>query len=151
MPEEPQTTDLVELVRGTYAALNARDFDAVLQRFGADSFWDVTCWGLGTHTGLAAIGHFLEDWFGSLAGYEVRIEEMHELGNGVIWLVVLQIAHPVGSRSLLRVQSAPVFVWAQGRIEQLTLYRDSEEARAAGERLAAQREVRAQPRGSRSR
>ncbi len=143
MTEEQQTTDLVELVRATYAALNARDFEAVLERFGPDSVWDVSCWGLGSHEGLGPIGHFLEDWFGSLEGYEVRIEELHELGKGVIWLVVLQIARPVGSRSLLRVQSAPVFIWEAGRIERLTLYRDSQEARAAAERLAEERGARA--------
>jgi len=138
MSEESAPAEPVALTRRTYAALNGRDFDTVLGMFDPVAVWDVSRWGLGTHAGLKAIRHFLEDWFGSLERYDVRIEEIHDLGNGVIWLVVLQIAHTAGSRSLIRARSAPVFVWAECRIKRVTVYPDIDEARAAAEDLAEQ-------------
>jgi ketosteroid isomerase-like protein len=137
--QKSTTPDLVELTRAAYAALNSRDFDSVSRMFDPAGVWDVSRWGLGTHTGLERIRHFLEDWFGSLDRYQVQVEEVHALGNGVLWLTVVQIAQPGGSRGLLRVPSAPVFVWAQGKITRVTVYRDVDEARAAAEGLAEER------------
>ena len=139
MSEQSATPGPVELTRRAYAFLNARDFDSVTGMFASDSVWDVSRWGLGTHAGLQAIRHFLQDWFGSLEEYEVEIEQMHDLGNGVVWGVVLQMGRPAGSPSLLRVQSSPVFAWAEGRIARVTLYRDIDEGHAAAERLAEER------------
>jgi ketosteroid isomerase-like protein len=133
---EESTPEPVELTRRVYAFLNARDFDSVAGMFAVRSVWDLSDWGLGVHTGLPAIGRFLKDWFGSMDEYEVRVEEMYDLGNGVVRVVVEQVARPAGSRSLLSVRSAPVYVWIAGRISRLTLYRDIDEARAAAERLA---------------
>lgn len=133
---EESTPDPVELTRRVYAFLNGRDFDSVVGMFAATSVWDVSDWGLGIHTGLPAISRFLKNWFGSMDEYEVRVEEMYDLGNGVVRVAVVQVARPAGSRSLLRVRSAPVFVWIAGRISQVTLYRDTDKARAAAERLA---------------
>jgi ketosteroid isomerase-like protein len=130
------TPDPVELTRRVYASLNDRDFDSVVCMFAPASVWDVSDWGLGIHTGLPAIGRFLKDWFGSMDEYEVHVEELHDLGNGVVRVVVEQVARPAGSRGLLRVRSAPVFVWTAGRISQVTLYRDIDKARAAAQRLA---------------
>lgn len=136
MPDESSPDGLAELVRSTYVSLNRRDFDSVTAMFGPDSVWDVSRWGLGSHWGREQIRHFLEDWFGSLDRYEVRLEAVHPLGNGVIWVEVVQLAHRSGSRSLLRVPSAPVFQWAHGRIASVTVYPDAEEARSAAELLA---------------
>jgi ketosteroid isomerase-like protein len=135
---EESTHDPVELTRRVYAFLNDRDFDSVVAMFAPASVWDVSDWGLGIHTGLPAIRRFLKNWFGSMDDYEVRVEELHDLGNGVVRAAVEQLARPAGSRSLLRVRSAPVFVWVAGRISQVTLYRDLDRARAAAERLAEQ-------------
>ncbi len=134
---EPSSPDLVQRTLAVYAALNGHDFDAVMTMFGASSVWDVSRWGLGAHAGPKAIRHFLEDWFGSLEDYEVQVEEIHELGCGVVRAVVEQIAHRAGVKGVLRMRSAPVFVWGpDGTIAQLTLYRDLEEARAVAEDLA---------------
>jgi ketosteroid isomerase-like protein len=139
MSEESATPDLVELTRRVYALLNGGDFDSVVSMFAPACVWDVSDWGLGTHAGLKAIRQFLHDWFGSMDEFEVHVEEIYDLGNGVVSVVVLQVARPAGSRSLLRARSAPVFVWIDGRIAQVTLYRDIDEARAAAERLAEER------------
>jgi len=137
MSQDSSTPDALELTRRVYAALNRRDFDAVVDMFGPTSVWDVSRWGLGAHAGLAAIRKFLEDWFGGLVAYEVQVEEMHDLGNGVVLAVVLQVAQSRGGRGVLRVRSAPVFVWAESRIALVTLYPDVATGRAAAVRAAA--------------
>ena len=123
MPAESSPDGPVELVRSTYASLNRRDFDSVMAMFGPDPVWDVSRWGLGSHRGREQIRHFLEDWFGSLDRYEVRLEAVHDLGNGVVRVEVVQLAHRSGSRSLLRVPSATVFQWVHGRIARVTVIR----------------------------
>jgi len=128
--------ELLAKTRAVYEALNRRDFDAVVDAFGETSTWDVSRWGLGTHAGFVAIRRFLEDWFGSLDDYEVQIEEMQALGGGVVQAVVTQVARQAGGRGVLRVRSAPVFVWVGGRIAAVTLYPDVNEGRAAGLRAA---------------
>jgi ketosteroid isomerase-like protein len=134
--DQPAGPDLLELTRRVYGALNRRDFDAVVEMFGPTSVWDVSRWGLGSHTGLRAIRQFLEDWFDSLKQYEVKVEEMHDFGRGVVLVVVTQQADQGGSRGVLRVRSAPVFVWADGTIAQITVFPDIEEGRAAAMRAA---------------
>lgn len=136
MAEEPTTPDLLELTRRVYAALNSRDFDAVLAMFAPTAVWDVSRWGLGAHTGLKAIRHFLEDWFDSLEQYEVRVEEMTVLGRGVVLVVANQLARQGGSRGVLRVRSAPVFVWSDSSIALITVYPNIQEGRLAAMRAA---------------
>jgi ketosteroid isomerase-like protein len=127
---------LTERTRQLYGALNRRDFDAVVEMFAPTAVWDVSRWGLGTHTGPRAIRQFLEDWFGKLDDYEVRVEELHDLGNGIGFAVVTQIAQRARSRGALRVRSAPVFIWSEGLISVVTLYPNIEEGRAAARRAA---------------
>jgi ketosteroid isomerase-like protein len=130
--------DPIELTVGVYDALNGRDFDALVAKFAPDSVWDVSRWGLGTHAGRGAISKFLHDWFGSLDRYEVRVHDMHHLGNGVVYATVLQIGHG-GGRGDIRVRSAPVYVWEGDTIAQVTVYPDLEEGRRAALSLAADR------------
>ena len=101
--------------------------------------------GLGVHVGSEAIRRFLGDWFESLEEYEVQVHEMLDLGNGVVYAEVLQVARRTGSRDHLRVRSAPVYQWAGGRIARLTLYPDLGEGRRAAERAARQAPDRASP------
>lgn len=140
MSEEPEPSDPIERTHAVYAALNSRDFEAVVGMFGPPSVWDVSRWGLGAKAGPEAIRQFLEDWFGSLDEYRVEVQEIHDLGEGVVWAVVLQTARRAGSRGLLQMRSAPVFLWVEGKISQVTLYRDIDEARAEAQRLAGSEE-----------
>jgi ketosteroid isomerase-like protein len=134
--DETDGPDYLAQTRAIYAALNGRDFGAVTSMFGPAAIWDVSRWGLGSKSGRDAIRQFLEDWFGSLAEYEVQLEEIHDLGGGVVFAVVLQVGRRAGSRGLLQMRSAPVFVWEDEGIARLTLYRDIQEARAAALLLA---------------
>jgi ketosteroid isomerase-like protein len=130
------TPDSLELTLRTYAFLNDRDFDAVVGMFAATGVWDVSDWGLGTHVGTRSISGFLDAWFGSMDEYRVQVEEMRDLGGGVVSGVVVQTARPAGTRDTLRVQSAPVFDWQDGLIAQVTLYRAVADGRDAAARLA---------------
>src|SRR5205085_10135354 len=94
---------------------------------------------LGDHfEGRAAIRSFLEDWFGAYEELEVGLEEVRDLGNGVVFAVVVQNGRPAGSAGHLRQREGWVFVWVRGLIARLTIY-ELDEARAAAERLARER------------
>ena len=69
----------------------------------------------------------------------MRVEEIDDLGSGVIVVVVEQVAHRTRGGAVIRLRSAPVFLWAESLIVQLTLYPDIDEARPAAERLAEER------------
>jgi ketosteroid isomerase-like protein len=128
---------LVVRTRRLYAALNLRDFDAVMETFAPTAVWDVSRWGLGTHSGLKAIRQFLEDWFGKLEHYEVEVEDLEDLGNGIVFVVVTQLAQQTRRRAALRVRSAPVYTWVDERIALITLYPNVEEGRVAARRAAS--------------
>jgi ketosteroid isomerase-like protein len=130
-------TPLAERTRRLYSALNLRDFDAVTAMFAPTAVWDVSRWGLGTHTGLRAIRQFLDDWFGKLEHYEVHVEELEDLGNGVVFAIVTQFAQQTRRRAALRVRSAPVYMWVDERIALVTLYPNIDEGRTAAARAAS--------------
>jgi ketosteroid isomerase-like protein len=88
--------------------------------------------------GRAAIRSFLEDWFGTYEELELGLEEVSDLGKGVVFAVVTQNGRPVGSAGHVRQREGWVYVWVGGLIARLTTY-DIDEARAAAERLAQER------------
>ena len=96
--------------------------------------------GVGTTVeGRAAIRSLLEDWFGTYEELEFGLEEVRDLGNGVVFAVVVQNGRPAGSAGHLRQREGWVFVWVRGLIARLTTS-DIDEARASAERLAESRE-----------
>ena len=95
---------------------------------------------LGDHfEGRAAIRSFIEDWFGVYEELEFGLEEVHDLGKGVVFAVVTQNGRPVGSAGHVQQREGWVYVWVGGLIAQFTIS-DIDEARAAAERLAQERE-----------
>jgi ketosteroid isomerase-like protein len=138
LAEESATPDSVELVRRTSEAANRRDLDAVLSSFAEDAVFDGRAAGT-FFEGRPAIRRFLEDWFGAYEELEVELEEVSDLGNGVVFAVVIQDGRPVGSAGHLRQREGWVFLWVRGLIARLTTS-DIDEARAAAERLAESRE-----------
>ena len=138
MPEESTTSDLVELVRRQFEAGNRRDLDAVTSSFAPDAVMDGRA--LGDHfEGRAAIRSFIEDWFGAYEELEFGLEEVRDLGKGVVFAVVTQNGRPVGSAGHVRQREGWIYVWVGGLIAQFTVS-DIDEARAAAERLAQERE-----------
>jgi uncharacterized protein (TIGR02246 family) len=137
MSDKSTTPDLVELVGRALEAANRRDIDAVASSFAEDAIFDGRA--LGDHfEGRAAIRSFVEEWFGAYEELAYGFEEVRDLGNGVVFAVVVQDGRPVGSAGHLRQREGWVFVWVQGLIARLAIS-EVDEARTAAERLAEER------------
>ena len=139
MYEESRTSDLVELMGRAFEAANRRDLDAVASSFAEDATFDGRGVG-GPFEGRAAIRSLLEDWFGAYEELEFGLEEVRDLGNGVVFAVVVQEGVPAGSagHGHFRQREGWVFLWERGLIARLSTH-DIDEARAAAERLAEER------------
>jgi ketosteroid isomerase-like protein len=139
MSEESTTPDVVELTRGQWEAVNRGDVDALMSRFPPDGVYDPSPTGLGVFEGPAAIRGFLEEWWGAFEELRYELEEVRDLGNGVVFAVVRQDGRPAGSTGYVRAREAYVHEWVDGMIARVTIYLDIDEARAAAERLAEER------------
>jgi ketosteroid isomerase-like protein len=139
MSEEPATSELLELVRRSTEAVNCRDLDQFLCSFGCDSVWDLSPMGLGTYRGVSAVRGFMEDWTGSYELFELALEEVLDLGNDVVFAVVVQRARLSNSTAELQMRYASVNSRAGAVFERITNYADIDEGRAAAERLAEER------------
>ena len=130
----------MEFTRRSVEAANRGDFDALLRGYAPDVVWDLNpLGGLGTFEGHVAIRRFLEDWHSNYEELEIAPEEILDLGNGVIFSVVIQKGRPVGSSGDVQQRQAIVSVWAEGLFVRITHYGDIDEGRAAAERLAEER------------
>ena len=137
MSEESTTSDLVELLHRAFEAANRGDLDAVASSFAEDATFDGR--GVPDHyEGRAAIRSMLEEWFGSYEELEFGLEEVRDLGNGVVFAVVIQNGRPAGSAGHLRQREGWVFVWVRGLVASLTTS-EVGEARVAAEHLAQER------------
>jgi ketosteroid isomerase-like protein len=139
MPDKSTTPDLVELLQRRVEAVNRRDFDQFAGFFGSDSVWDLSPMGLGIYKGSSAVLAFAEEWTGSYDEFELVLEEVLDLGNEVVFAVVLQRARLTNSTAELRMRFASVNSRAGGVVERVTNYLDIDEARAAAEHLAQER------------
>jgi uncharacterized protein (TIGR02246 family) len=137
MSEESTTPELVELVRRAFEAANRHDLDAVMSSFADDATFDGRALG-GHFEGRAAIRSFIEGWFGTYEGLEYGLEEVRDLGNGIVFAVVVQSARPAGSAAHVRQREGWVVVGVRGLVTRVTAS-EVDEARAAAERLAEER------------
>jgi ketosteroid isomerase-like protein len=140
MAEESTTPDLVELVRSQVDAADSGDIDAMASFFASDGVYDSSPMGLEVHQGRPAIRRFFKEWWGAYDASGAEAEEILDLGNGVAFAVVILKGGPVGSGGEVRLRYAAVEVWAAGVVVRMTSYSDIDEARAAAERLAEERE-----------
>jgi len=106
--------------------------------YAPDAVWDVVALGT-SFDGASAIRGFMEEWTGAYDEFEFDVEEIRDLGNGVIFGVIVQGGRPVGSTGRVRYRFAQVQTWADGLLVRVTGYQDIGEARAAAERLAQER------------
>ena len=137
MSEKSTTPDLVSLVRKQLEALDRRDLDGVMSFVAEDTVFDGRA--LGDHfEGRAAIRGFAEDWFRAWEALDFELEEVSDLGGGVVFAVVIQDGRPVGGDGRLRQREGWVYLCVGGSIARLTTS-DVDEARAAAERLAKER------------
>jgi ketosteroid isomerase-like protein len=138
MSEESKTRDRVELTRRFFEAASRRDFGPVMGVLAADAVWDTPQLGT-SFEGVAAIRRFFDDWTSAYDEHEFELEEILDLGKGVVFAVVRQDARLTGSAA--HVRARPVFIceWVERTIARVTVYRDIDEARAAARRLAGSR------------
>jgi len=131
MPDTRSAVGDLERTLTVLRRAEQRDFDGVMSIFGPASVWDLTRWGLGHHAGRPAIRRFLQDWVGGMDEYNVEIEEVTDLGGGIVFITAVQRAKPTGSRARLLLRYAIVFAWVNGLVANITDYKDIEEGRAA--------------------
>lgn len=139
MSEDLTAPGALDGTRQLHRLLNSRDLDAVTDLFEPGSIWDASRWGLGSHEAPTSLRRFLQDWIGSFDVYELALEEVQDLGNGIVFAVFFHAADLQGGGGSLRVRSSAVLDWRAGQLVGLTSYRDMEEARAAAELLARER------------
>jgi ketosteroid isomerase-like protein len=137
----PREADLVERTRRSLEAGAFTDLDAGLRHFAPNAVWEVPqlC---SSFEGAAAIRAFLEDWFAAFEEFEIELEEVLDLGNGVVFVVARSDGLPVGGagRTRLRELFAYVVVWVDGAIARVTAYGDVDEGRVAAKRVSESRE-----------
>ena len=137
MSKEFTTPDPVELVRKQLEALDRRDLDGVMSSVAEDTVLDGRFGDV--FEGRAAIRRFLADWFRAFEELDFELEEVSDLGGGVVFAVVTQHGRPVGGDGRLRQREGWVYLWAGGSIARLTTS-EVDQARAAAEQLAKERE-----------
>src|SRR4029079_5369287 len=94
------------------------------------------------YEGRVAIRSFLENWFSAYEELEFELEDVRDLGSGVVFAVVAQEGVPAGSAGQGRVgqREGWVLLWERGLIARhAALSTDIDEARAAAEALAESR------------
>jgi ketosteroid isomerase-like protein len=109
-------------------------------RFHAtDALWDLSDAGFGTFRGVAAIRAFLEDWFTSYESYQNDVEEVIDLGGGVVFLDGHDTGRLLGSDRSIAQRRGWVVLWVDGKVARVAVYVNIEKGRAAAERLAESR------------
>jgi ketosteroid isomerase-like protein len=139
MSQESTTPDLVKLTRGYFELMDRTwDLDALEDTglFAPDLVWDMSHVGLGIFEGMAAVRQFLESWWANWEDHHHEIQEIVDLGHGVVFVALWEDGRPVGSSGRVQAQAGWVYEWAQGKVVRQTTYTDVDEARAAAERLA---------------
>jgi ketosteroid isomerase-like protein len=140
MSEESTTSDVVELTRGLFESIDRDwDLDALAHLFASDAVWDLSHISLGTYEGWPALREMLEGWWAHWEDHHHVIEDIQDLGHGVLFLVIWEHGRPVGSKGRVQARHGDVYEWVQGKLVRVTSYYDIDEARAAAERRAEER------------
>jgi ketosteroid isomerase-like protein len=140
MSEKSGIEDSFRPLRSTVEAYRRGDLETHMSSYAPDAVLDMSARGLGSFKGRAAIQGFWEDYYRSFDDLRFELEEAIDLGNGVMFAVVRQDARPAGSRGRVQTREAWVSVWENGLLLEGASYADVDEARAAAERLAEERE-----------
>ncbi len=138
MSEEPTTPDLIGVLQGMANAASEGDFATSDSFYAVDAVWDASRTGVGIFEGLPAIRRLFDDWRSGFEEWEIRLEELVDLSNGVIFTLVRQAGRPLGATGSVRQGEAWIWVWIEGLIVYVATYPDTDidQARAAAERLA---------------
>ena len=124
--------DTVELLKGSYAALNRRDIDGTMAVLDADAKWvehsDLP--EAGSYEGRETIRAFLEQFLDSWDEFEQQIEEVHTEEDCVLLFIRLTAS---GRGSGIDVQSRYAHLWIMrdDRAVRVDAYYDRDSALAA--------------------
>jgi ketosteroid isomerase-like protein len=124
--------DMVEQLRGSYAALNRRDIDGTMAVLDEHATWvehsDMP--EAGSYRGRDTIRNFLEQFLDSWHDFEQHIEEVHEEEDCVLLFIRLTAS---GRGSGIDVESRYAHLWLmrEGRGVRVDAYYDRESALAA--------------------
>lgn len=144
MAEESEPADLVELTRQVFDAIDRRDFETALDRFAPDAVWQSEVLET-SFEGVAAIREFLERWSAVYEAFEVRTEDILDVGSGVVLCVFMTRSRPVEGLREPRLRFALVIAWEQGVVGRVIGHEDIDVARRTAARLAAGREGTVEP------
>jgi ketosteroid isomerase-like protein len=141
MPEESATPDLQETIRWRIEAMNRGDFDAALAEYAPDAVWDASRIGMGVGVieGVAAIRRLLIDFYRRFDDPKVEVTELHDLGNGIVFVLLTSEARIRGGEGVVTEHAAHIYESVDGLVVRVIDYRDIDEARAHAERLAEER------------
>ncbi|HME03313.1 MAG TPA: hypothetical protein VKG38_09835 [Solirubrobacteraceae bacterium] len=96
--------------------------------------------GLGiSFEGVAAIGSFVAEWWETIEDHQSEVLEIAALSQGVAFARVREGGRPVASAGQVEQFRGWVVLGTGGKIERVEPYFDADEARAAAERLAQER------------
>jgi ketosteroid isomerase-like protein len=136
MPEESTTSDLAEPTRRSFEAASRHDLDTALTLYAPDAVWDLSDLGIGTFDGLAAIRRFVEEWWGTWSEHTLEVQEIVDVGHGVVFLCVREDGRPRGSDGHVEQLRGWVLLWTGRTVDRAMIYLEPDHARAAAERLA---------------
>jgi ketosteroid isomerase-like protein len=137
MSDVSTNLDLVELTRQGYEAARRGDLDAAMSLYAPDAVYETERFG--RFEGRVAIRAYFEDWYGSFDEFVVELEEVIDLGNGVVFSAQLMKGRHTSSSADVGTRNASVHSFAHGLVVRSTIYVDVDEGRAAAERLAESR------------
>jgi len=139
MSEESATPDLAKRVRVILEAADRADFDRILEFYAPNAVWDMPD-GMGTFKGHAAIRGFWEDWWSSYESLDLKLHEIVNLGNGIVFAPFRFGGQPKGSAAVVQTEMAIVYEWVHGDVVRATSYFDVNQARSTAEGLAQDQE-----------
>ena len=138
MTDESTTPDVVEIATSLFEAADRGDWDAVVAPYAADVIWESED-GITSAKGAHAVRAFWEEWARTFEDFGIEVESVVDLGAGVVYAVYRQQGHMAGSNALLTARGVLVYEWQDGTIVRVFACADSDDARAAAERLAEER------------
>ena len=139
MAGEPAPAGHERVLRGHIEAASRREFDAAVGVFAQGAVWDRSPVGQEVIEGREAIRAFIEDWNAVFDDYVLGLEEFHDLGRGVTFVLMSQRGRPRAGGGFVEEPYAAVVLWKDGLIVRVAVYPQLDDARVAAERLLRSR------------
>jgi ketosteroid isomerase-like protein len=90
MSEEPRTSNLVELTRDAFDAVNRDDLDTLMGFYAADAVFDLFAAGIGTFAAVDSIRGFVEDWWKTWGDHVAEVGERATIKTQADYLAVAE-------------------------------------------------------------